>query len=165
MHWRHPAAIFEVKWWLNTQNAHRLTNEQSSFDLNAGAPYWNDVMCIRSIAKFLNKSSISTEFRHHFVSWTPFYSPSAAELTSIINLNSSVFPLVRLHQVRYKTFDSVFLTNSINVKHGTNDTSTKGGPWKEHWHIDGSMIEGDWWVNGRGGLWAPRGSEDAEWDF
>ena len=49
MHWRHPAAIFEVNRWRNNQNAHRLTNEQSPFDLNAGAPYWNDVMCIRSI--------------------------------------------------------------------------------------------------------------------
>ena len=49
MHWRHPAAIFEVKRWRNNRNAHRLANEQPPFDLNAGVPYWNDVMCIRSI--------------------------------------------------------------------------------------------------------------------
>ena len=49
MHWRHPAAIFEVKRWRNNQNEHRLANEQPPFDLKARVPYWNDVMCIRSI--------------------------------------------------------------------------------------------------------------------
>ena len=49
MRWRHPAAIFEVKPWRNNRNAHRLANEQPPFDLKARAPYWNDVMCIRSI--------------------------------------------------------------------------------------------------------------------
>ena len=51
MHWRHPAAIFEVKRWRNNRNTHRLANVQPPFDLKARAPYWNDVMFIRSMGK------------------------------------------------------------------------------------------------------------------
>ena len=78
MHWRHRAAIFEVKRWRNNRNAHRLANEQPPFDLNAGAPYWNDVMCIRSIRAWIwwGKSTLKldnsliifckTQFSMHF---------------------------------------------------------------------------------------------------
>ena len=56
MHWRHPAAILEVKPMLK-QEKHAdlnaqctgLTNEQPPFDLWLRTLYQNDIKCIRFI--------------------------------------------------------------------------------------------------------------------